>query len=403
MYNKFRSLIPNNLVNYSKHLPTAVAANLKYGFPSKGMQVVGVTGTDGKTTTVNMIYQILKAAGKSVSVISTVNAVINNQEYDTGFHWTSPEAMDLQKYIKLAREAGTEVLVLEVSSFALAQFRVWGIKFDVGVVTNITRDHFDYHHDFEDYFKTKAKLLKGPKFAVINRDEAHYERLAKLATGQVISFGFSPKATINPADTNFKLKVPGDFNILNGLAAYAVATSLKIDPAIINRTLNEFRPVKGRMNEIENKRQLRIFVDYAHTPNGLEQALKTLRGLGKGKLIAIIGAEGYRDEGKRFLMGEVASKLADIIIVTSVDPRGSADKINAQIVEGIKKHNSQLDGRVYVEVDRAKAIKLAIKLAKRGDMVGVFGKGHETSQNMDGKHELPWSDFEAVEKALDES
>ncbi len=400
---KIRDLIPNDLINYAKHLPTAVLANIKYGFPSNGMIVIGVSGTDGKTTTVNMLYQIFRAAGQKVSMISTVKAVINNQELDTGFHVTSPEPMDLQRYIRMAKDARTEVLILEVSSFALSQFRVWGIKFDVGVITNITHEHLDYHKTWENYFLAKAKLIKKSRIAVINRDESHFGRLKKMAEGRVVSFGFSKEASYNPSNTKIKLKMAGEFNILNGLAAWAVAENLGVDRKVIEETLTGCAAVAGRMNEIENDRGVRIFVDYAHTPNGLEQALTSLKKMARGNVIAVFGAEGDRDVGKRSMMGEVASRLADKLVVSAVDPRGQIEEINSQILKGVSQNINQVEGRVFVVNDRLEGIRLAINdLAKSGDVVGLFGKGHESSQNIDGKKELPWSDVAAVRQVLDE-
>lgn len=398
---RIRKIIPNSLINIGKHLPEAFLANLVYGFPSRGMKVIGVTGTDGKTTTVNMIYHVLKEAGYMVAMISTVKAMINDQKIDTGFHVTSPLPFDLGHLIKKARQNKAQYLILEVSSFALAQYRVFGIKFDIGVITNITHEHLDYHKTWEDYFLSKVKLIKKVKISVLPFDDPSFPRLKRFASGRVISFGTSKAADYNPNNFKLQLRLPGQFNILNALAAGAVCVSLGLDQSLISRYLNNFETVSGRMEEIQNQRGFRIFVDYAHTPNGLKQALETMRQITKNKLIAIIGAEGQRDEGKRSLMGSVAAKMADIIVVTAVDPRGLLDEINIQILEGIKPVNPNLE-EIYIENDRQKAIELTInKLAKKGDVVGIFGKGHETSMNLDGKIETPWSDQKVIRQVLD--
>lgn len=348
-----RKFLPQWVINYFWHLPMAVLANVVYGFPTKKLKVIGVTGTDGKTTTVHMIYEILKAAGKKVSMISTISA--------PGLHVTSPDPFWVQKF---AKEHGGEYLVLEVTSHALDQFRFWGIKFEAGLITNITHEHLDYHKSFKNYYQTKLKLLKNAKIPV------HYKKL------------------------KLKLKIPGDYNIENASAAIAATTALGIDKELARKTVENFTGLVGRMEEVKNNKGIKIIIDFAHTPNGLEEALKALRG--KGKLIAVFGSAGKRDVTKRPLMGEVASKLADILVITAEDPRGELKEINQQIIKGIK---TGVD--YFVIDDRQEAVNFAInKLAKKGDTVGIFGKGHEQSLNLDGKHEIPWSDKKAVLKAL---
>ncbi len=386
-----------------KHLPAAILANARYGFPSRGLKVIGVSGTDGKTTTVNMIYQVLKAADKKVSMISTINAVIGEQSFETGFHVTSPSRMDTQRLIRQAKKAGSEYLVLEVTSHALDQYRVWGIKFEVGVITNITHEHLDYHKNWENYFQAKAKLIKDVKVAVLNRGETYFERLSKMTKGKVLSFGLTKNAGFNPIKFPLKLKLPGEYNIMNALAATAVCVSLGISADLIKRILTDFSDLPGRMEEVENVKGIKIVIDFAHTPNALEQALKTLRSQTKGKLIAVFGAAGERDRAKRPLMGEVAAKYADLVVLTSEDPRkGDPMKIIKEIVEGYEKGKAlSVKGKetLYKEPNRQKAIEMAIKMAKKGDTVGVFGKGHEKSMNIKGK-EIPWSEKQAIEKAI---
>ncbi len=396
-----RKLIPQKTVNIFRHLPTAVLANLIYGFPSRKMTVIGVTGTDGKTTTVNMIYQILKAAGKKVSMVSTINAEIAGKSYDTGFHVTNPDPMMLQKFIKMAIEAGEEMLVLEVTSHGLDQYRAWGVRFDVGVITNITHEHLDYHKTWENYFQAKAKLIKLVKVAVLNRAEDHFSRLGKLTTGKVVSFGLTKQADFNPLKFPFKLNIPGQYNVLNALAASAVAVHYGVDTKVIKHTLEHFSSLEGRMNEVKNDRGIKIIVDFAHTPNALKEALQALKKTTSGRLIAVFGSAGARDIEKRGLMGEISAKYADITVITAEDPRGELEKINAQILAGTQKSSGILGKNVFIEGDRQKAITLAInKLAAKGDTVGIFGKGHEKSMNYNGQVEEPWSDHTAVQKAL---
>ncbi len=395
-----RKLIPQWPVNTFKHRPTALMANIKYGRPSKKLKIIGVTGTDGKTTTTNMIYQILKAAGKKVSMISTINAVIGGKTYETGFHVTSPSPFMVQKFLKEAVLNDDEYIVLEATSHALDQHRFAGIKFDVGVITNITHEHLDYHRKWKNYFKTKTKLIKNVKFAILNRDEDHFPKLVKTTKGKIISFGMKNKADFTPHKFPLNLKIPGDFNKLNALAATAVAKVLGVDEKTIKKTLNNFTNLEGRMENIPNNRGIKIIVDFAHTPNGLEQALKTLKSK-SGKLIAVFGCPGERDIQKRPMMGEIAGRFADLVIITSEDPRGQFKKITDQILVGSKRAGGRMDENLFIKEDRLEAINFAInRLAKEGDTVGIFGKGHEKSMNLDGKKEIPWSDKEAVLKAL---
>lgn len=402
MKKQIRKLIPNEIVNLVKHLPSSVLANIIYGFPSRGMKFIGITGTDGKTTTTNMIYQILKQSGFKASMVSTINAEINGEKIDTGFHVTNPDYYLLQKLINKAKKAGTEVFVLEVTSHGLDQFRTWGINFDIGVITNITSEHLDYHKTWQNYFNSKSKLIKNAKWAVLNSDEDHFTKLRDLAKGLVVTFGKNKKANFNPEINKFKLKIPGEFNILNALAAIAATNILGVDQEKSAKILEDFVSLEGRMEVIENKLDLKIIVDFAHTANALENALTTLKKENKGKLISVFGCAGLRDVKKRPEMGEISARLADITILTAEDPRGQIDEINSQIMQGVKKGGGELGKNVYIENDRQKAIELAINLGRRGDTIGIFGKGHEKSNNIDGKTEMPWSDQEAVRKVLNE-
>lgn len=367
----------------------AILANILYGFPTRKLTVVGVTGTDGKTTTTNIIYQILKAADKKVSMISTISAVVGGQVYDTGFHVTSPQPFMVQKFAKKAVRGGDEYLVLEVTSHALDQYRFWGIKFEVGVITNITHEHLDYHRSFKNYKNTKLRLIKDANFAVVNQNIEGIEG---------ISFGLS-KGDFNQKKLRLKLEIPADYNIENALSAMAVAKVLAIDMSIAREAVENFRGLAGRMEEVENNRGIKIIIDFAHTPNGLEQALNSLRRQTNGKLIAVFGAAAQRDVLKRPMMGKISSKLSDITILTDEDPRyEDRNKIIDEIAEGYLAGGED-ERNLYKQPDREKAIKMAISLARKGDTIGIFGKGHEKSINYQGV-ERPWSDRAAVEKAL---
>lgn len=398
-----KDILSQEVINNFYHLPKAILANIIYGFPTRKLRVIGVTGTDGKTTTVNMIYQILKAAGKKVSMVSTTGAVVGGKVLDTGFHVTSPDPFSIQKFARQALNNGDEYLVLEVTSHAIDQYRFWGIKFDAGVITNVTHEHLDYHKTFDNYFRTKFKLLKNVKFAIVNIDlnTNVLRSWDKCVNCKLITFGIG-KGDFNQNDFNLNLKVPGDYNIENALAALGIAFALRIDKKVAQKALESFTGTAGRMEEVENQKGIRIFIDFAHTPNGLEQALKALRLKTSGRLIAVIGAEGDRDIGKRAMMGEIAKNLSNFIVVTAVDPRGQLDNINRQIVAGAEKVGAVKGRNLFIINDREEAINFAInQLSRKGDTVGIFGKGHEVSMNLDGKKEIPWSDLEAVKKALD--
>ncbi len=383
------------------HLIVAIMANVWYRFPSRKLTVIGVTGTDGKTTTVNMIYHILKTAGKNVSMISSINAIIAGKNYDTGFHVSSPDSFVVQKFAKLACDHGDEFLVLEVTSHGLDQYRFWGIIFNIAVITNITHDHLDYHQTWNSYFQTKSKLIKDVRIAVINRDEKHFNLLVKKTKGKVVSFGFSPQADFNPKKFLLKLAILGDYNLLNGLAASAACQNAGIKSSVIISALSSFLSLSGRMEEIKNNRGITTIVDFASTPNSLEQSLKTLRKHTKGRLISVFGSAGKRDREKRAMMGEISAKLADVTIITAEDPRGDLNHINKQIVAGAEKAGAKMGGNLFVIERREKAIDFAInKVAKKGDLIGFFGKSHERSMNYNGREEEPWDEFEAVKKAL---
>jgi len=241
-------------------------------------------------------------------MVSTINAEIAGKSYDTGFHVTSPDPFLVHKFAREALKCGDNYLILEVTSHALDQYRFWGIKFDIGVITNITHEHLDYHKTFENYLNTKLKLIREAKFAVLNQSiKGDWGNKGNMGN-KVITFGLD-KGDFNQKDIKLKLKVPGDYNLENALAAMAVAYVLDIPKTAAQPALENFEGVKGRMEEVKNKKGIKIIIDFAHTPNGLEQALKTLKSQTKGKLIALIGCEGFRDVGKRSLMGGGCSKI----------------------------------------------------------------------------------------------
>lgn len=370
---------------------------VKAGYPARKLVVIGVTGTDGKTTTSHLIYAMLKAAGIKVALVSTVAAYIGDEEIDTGFHVTTPDAKLLQPLIKKIVDAGMTHLVLEVTSHGIDQHRVLGCNFQIGVVTNITHEHLDYHKTFEKYRATKAKLIIGTKYAVLNADDPSFDYLKNRSGGEVIPYTKTKLQVKNP-------KLAGEYNLYNIAAAAAVATILKIQDAIIKQTINKFPGVPGRLEEIKNDLGFRTIVDFAHTPNALEQVLGELKSQlpRNKKLILVFGCAGLRDHSKRPMMGEIATRLADQVIVTAEDPRTeSLEDIFNQIIEKIPSPELRrgVRGEVLRIDDRQQAINKAIEMAKQGDIVVATGKGHEKSMCF-GTTEYPWSDKEAIVKAL---
>ena len=397
------------------HLLSALVSCLKFGFPARKMTVIGVTGTDGKTTTSHLIYHILKAANKKVSLVSTVAAYINGKEYDTGFHVTTPSSWQLQRLMREALEGGSEYFILEVTSHALDQYRVWGSSIDIGLINNVSHEHIDYHKTLDRYRIAKAKILKGVKFSVLNKDDQNYDFLSFRAGGKLVTFSLEKEADYTQNILKLKPKVFGRYNLQNSIAAATVASILQIDPTTIRRAVANFMPISGRMEEVKNDRKFKIFIDFAHKPNALEQVLKAARELTKCKLIVVFGCAGLRDKQKRPMMGEIAGKLADYAVFTAEDPRTEDVRtITNEIILGclkttMKEVNKKEDLKKYRSLskkyffripDRQEAINFCLrKLGQEGDLILICGKGHEKSMCY-GKVEYPWDEKQAILKAL---
>lgn len=383
------------------HLAVSFLAAIYFGFPSKKLTVIGVTGTDGKSTTVNMIYHILKSAGKNVSMVSSVNAQIGNKVYDTGFHVTTPSPWEVQKYLKDAADQKSEYFVLETTSHALDQFRVSNIKFNVATVTNITHEHLDYHKSWENYAKAKSKLFTNAKNAVLNLEDKSFEFLKESANGKIITYSLHKNGDFNLANSKIKLKIPGSYNLSNALAALSTASVLGIKKAESLKALASFPGLKGRMEEVDLGQSFKVIVDFAHTPNGLAKALEALQSMKKStksKIIAVFGSAGERDKAKRPVMGKHAASLTDISILTAEDPRTEkTGDIIDQIAAGF---TGKKEGKDFFKIpDRKEAIEKAINMAKPGDIVATFGKAHEKSMCFE-KTEYPWDEFAVVKSAI---
>ena len=400
-----------------------------HGYPARQLKVIGVTGTDGKTTTVNLIRAILAAAGCKTGMISSVNALIGDEYYDTGLHVTTPEAPDVQRYLAQMVAAGTEYAVLESTSHGLAQHRVTACEYDVAVVTNITHEHLDYHGTYEEYRAAKARLFRGlstsfrkpdtPKVSILNADDSSFGYLRAIPADRHLTYGLNSPAHVtardmvsSPEATRFTARTPkgdfeirsslvGPFNVDNILAAIAVGISQEIPWEAVQEGIASVTGVVGRMERMDLGQDFTVIVDFAHTPNSLKRALETARGLTEGEVILVFGCAGLRDATKRPMMGEIAGRLADRVVITAEDPRTeSLEDIMARIAHGCEKAGKR-EGEDYWRIgDRGEAIEFAINMAGPGDLVIVTGKGHERSMCF-GTTEYPWSDHEAVRGALE--
>jgi UDP-N-acetylmuramoyl-L-alanyl-D-glutamate--2,6-diaminopimelate ligase len=402
-------------------------------FPGRNMTMVGVTGTDGKTTTTNFLYHMLHAAGQHAGMISTVNAMIAGALLDTGLHTTTPDAPDVQRLLARMVEAGAQTCVLEVTSHGLEHHRVTGCEFDVAIVTNITHEHLDLHGSVAAYRAAKARLFSGlagsinkgrPKGAVLNCDDSSFEYLqGVLAPGGTPWRGYSlsghPQAAVvvhniacRPDKTTFTLCGPGyelpmetallgDYNVSNCLAAATAAMAwLGLPPQAVQQGAAALPGVPGRMERVSLGQPFLAVVDFAHTPNSLERTLRAARQLSRGRVIAVFGCAGLRDVAKRAMMGHAAAELADYTIITAEDPRTeSLTEIMAQTAAAMTAAGAA-EGRTFERLaDRGRAIFRAVQLARPGDIVLALGKGHEQSMCF-GETEYPWDDRQAMRQAL---
>jgi UDP-N-acetylmuramoyl-L-alanyl-D-glutamate--2,6-diaminopimelate ligase len=426
--------------NYLKHLPTAFLANVFFLFPSRRLKLVGVTGTDGKTTTASLIYHLLQQSGIRAGLVSTVGVKLSGEEFPLDFHVTSPPPWKLQRFLKMMADNKLTHAVLEVTSHALDQFRFFGCSFYITVLTNVTHEHLDYHGSFNNYLATKMKLLGSSPTVVVNKDDPSFKQIAgRLLKKKLLTFAIKERADYQAKaclstrkGVSYDLWIKGkkvarissalfgDFNVYNQLAAAAVADQLGVDLETIVAGLKSFPGVVGRLEFVPNKKRLKIVIDFAHTPNALRHALKALREIlpKGGRLIVVFGSAGLRDKQKRPLMGKVAAELADVAVLTSEDPRTEDPwEIIKEIGKGCLAGGMSRRGkRRYAEVrkkkvnkvyftvvNRQEAINFAIrKLARQRDIVVICGKGHEKSMCF-GKTEYPWSEHEAVRIALREN
>jgi UDP-N-acetylmuramoyl-L-alanyl-D-glutamate--2,6-diaminopimelate ligase len=406
------------------------------GFPSRHLTLIGVTGTDGKTTTATLIHAMLEAAGLNAGLVTTVNARIGMAEIDTGLHTTTPDPPDVQRYLAQMVESEATHAVLEVTSHGLAQHRVAGCDFDMAVVTNITHEHLDFHGSLADYQQAKARLFEGlsgsfrkpgvAKVAVLNRDDDSFRYLEPISVDRQFTYGVEEQAETCPEEertviarqiayapdmTRFTLCLPagrvvvetplvGEYNVSNILAAASACAALNLPPSAISQGIAAVTAVPGRMERIEAGQDFLAIVDFAHTPNALQQALKTARKMTAGRVIVVFGCAGLRDREKRTLMGRIAGELADVVVLTAEDPRTEPlDRIIAASLQAAQEVSKQVGEDLFAVPDRGQAIHFACQMAGPGDVVIACGKGHEQSMCF-GTVEYPWDDREAMRRAL---
>jgi len=424
------------------HLGEAVALNAMHGFPSKGLKVIGVTGTNGKTSTCFIIHRMLHEAGYKVGLMTTVSYGVGMDIKPQKQHMTSVSVPILMERMKEMRAQGVEWLVLETTSHALAQHRVWGVPYSIAVMTNMSHEHLDYHGTFERYVKAKAMLFaqtnrnhKGLQIGIVNADDATADDFAReikhpirygidhgdvRATNvQLSSSGVQYDAVLNNKTYHIKCRLPGSFNVYNSLAAVCVGSALGLTEEEVERGIAALEGVEGRMTRVDEGQDFSVIVDYAHTPDSFEKLFKDIKPVVKGKLIVLFGSAGRRDEAKRAVQGRLAGKYADEVVITEEDDRDiDGQEILNQIAAGAEKAGKERDKDLFLVHDRSEAIAFALKRAKAGDTVMLLGKGHEKDilrpgpraaelrhlqqddHNPERVVEFPWDEIETAHQAL---
>jgi UDP-N-acetylmuramoyl-L-alanyl-D-glutamate--2,6-diaminopimelate ligase len=358
------------------------AAVTFFGDPTRELDVLAVTGTNGKTTTAYLLWSILTAAGMRPALLTNVERRIGDEVREVGLN--TPEAIDLQRLFREMLAAGNDTCVMEATSMASAQRRLDGTRFAVLVFTNLTQDHLDFHGTMDDYFEAKRRLFGQAERAVVNVGD---EFGARIAAEVPDSIAFDPAGGLG----DVHLKLGGAFNVANANAAAAAARAFGVADAAITKGLEAVDRVPGRFDAIDEGQPFTVLVDYAHTPGALETVLQAARELARGRVICVFGAGGDRDRAKRPLMGQVVNELADVVLVTSDNPRSEdPSEIAAEIVDGLD---------LEIELDRRRAIERALDAAREGDVVVIAGKGHEHGQEIAGR-KIPFDDAEVAREVL---
>ncbi len=381
----------------------ALPAIIHNHFPQRQLKLIAITGTDGKTTSATLLYHVLKTAGFRVGLVTTVSAYIGDQQVPTGFHVTTPQPKQLYRFLAQARDKGIDYMVLEITSHGHYQFRDFGLRFKLAGLTNISHEHLDYHLNLAEYARVKLAILQSAQQVVLNEMDSYFN-LFKKSLGRKVIATYSSRSYL-PLEVKqaMEQRFPEKFNRLNARLVYELARLLSVETDLIAQGFKTFPVVPGRMELITNRRQLHVYIDFAHTPNGLKASLSALKqimrqkGDSQRRLIAVFGAASKRDLTKRPLMGKIATQLADLVVLTAEDPRyENVWSIIRQIKSGVTSGHD----KIASIADRRKAIYFAInRLAEKGDYIVILGKGHEKSINYGGR-EYPWSDRQVAEEAL---
>ena len=416
-----KKVIPASLyqsIEPTYHLLTATAAATKAGYPAHNMRVIGVTGTNGKTSTCFMIHKMLTEAGLKAGLMTTVAYGVGNDITPQVAHMTTVSAPLLQKRLAEFKKQNVEWVVLEVTSHALAQHRTFGVPIEIAVMTNVTHEHLDYHRTFERYLAAKTKLFKlASRVGIINADDPSAETF-RQAIKRSVSYGLKSgdwraqdinlsahgsdyTALIDGDSYHIHVNIPGEFNVYNSLAAAAVGREVGLTKAQIERGIAALAGVEGRMTVVDAEQPFSAIVDFAHTPDSFERLLNDVRNTTKGKLVVLFGSAGRRDEAKRAIQGEIAGKYADEIVLTEEDDRDiDGNAILSQIASGAEKAGKKREENLFLVPDRTAAINFAVsRVSSSKDTVIFLGKGHEkTIERADGAH--PWNEIETVRQAI---
>jgi UDP-N-acetylmuramoyl-L-alanyl-D-glutamate--2,6-diaminopimelate ligase len=409
--------IPQLIVDRTRRA-LADAADAWYGRPSERLQVIGITGTDGKTTTSFLAVELLRAGGRRPGMIGTVAADVGDERRDNEDRNTTPEALELQGLLAEMVDAGNDLVVMEATSHGLALERTRNCRFAVGVVTTVSSEHLEFHGSLQAYHAAKAVLIEEAPLAILNADDSTFDLFRQRARDRVLTYGIDAAADLRATDVvsdahgswftlqapswsgTVFLPMPGRYNVSNALAALAIATAEGVDLGVAVEALGRTTGVPGRMEMIDAGQPFGVVVDYAHTADSMAKVLRTLRPITRGRLIVVFGSAGERDPTKRPAMGRVAAELADLAIVTDEDPRLEDPRaINEAIAEGARAAGARDGDSLEVIDDRRSAIRRAVEVAREGDVLLLAGKGHETSIFYGGD-KLAWDDREVARDAL---
>lgn len=436
-----KTFLMDKIPNYNKlvipyHVLRADLAAHEYGFPGKKMRVIGVTGTNGKTSTCFLIWKMLNAAGHKTGLMTTVAWGVDKLEKQIE-HMTTVDAKTLNYRMKKIADAGAEFLVLEVTSHALAQHRTFGVPIEIAVMTNVTHEHLDYHKTFENYRDAKRRLFKMAKYGVVNEDDKSWAYFAKdvkeyitygINSGilrakdvklgaQGVEYSVDGEASVGDkhaaedkhvgGDKNasgdmlrIKTKIPGEFTVYNSLAAVAVGLKLGLNKEQISQGILALDSVEGRMNRVDLGQNFEVIVDYAHTPDAFLKVYESVVPGKKGRIISLFGGAGRRDESTRGERGEIAARNSDVVIVTEDDSRDeNPEEIAEEFVKGAEQAGFLRGKNLLVELNREKAIQMAVDLAKKDDIVLILGKGHEKTI-LRATGAVPFEDLKVTKEAL---